>query len=173
MRHLLNASYLNATPFPSPLFSVTELASALPYLENTQLSQLMKIFVEAYVMNATPIGSLVILDIVAGFLEAFLRTTFHRLSLCWQPSLESLPTDLPPPHGLTAPAFHNPSNPSTMATTATMGGTMGVSSLGGENSSEVLLCRFIYQQCSIPPSYAGMENEGSWLHNSTIHCFYC
>ena len=33
---------------------VGDLAAALPYLENTQLCQLMKIFVEAYVLNAPP-----------------------------------------------------------------------------------------------------------------------
>ena len=58
---------------------VADLSAILPWLENYQLSQLMKIFVESYVLNAPPI----VHDIVAGFLEAFLGTTFRRLSICW------------------------------------------------------------------------------------------
>lgn len=58
---------------------IADLSAMLPWLENYQLSQLMKIFVESYVLNAPPI----VHDIVAGFLESFLGTTFRRLSVCW------------------------------------------------------------------------------------------
>jgi Exportin-5 family len=58
---------------------IADLSAILPWLENYQLSQLMKIFVESYVLNAPPI----VHDIVAGFLESFLGTTFRRLSVCW------------------------------------------------------------------------------------------
>ena len=58
---------------------IADLSAILPWLENYQLSQLMKIFVESYVLNAPPM----VYDIVAGFLEAFLGTTFRRLSICW------------------------------------------------------------------------------------------
>ena len=58
---------------------IADLSAILPWLENYQLSQLMKIFVESYVLNAPPM----VYDVVAGFLEAFLGTTFRRLSICW------------------------------------------------------------------------------------------
>lgn len=58
---------------------IADLSARLPWLENYQLSQLMKIFVESYVLNAPPI----VHDVVAGLLESFLGTTFRRLSVCW------------------------------------------------------------------------------------------
>ena len=61
---------------------LSELGAVLPSLENNQLSQLMKTFVESYVLNAPPVA----FDIVAAFLEVFLSTTFRRLSLCWDRS---------------------------------------------------------------------------------------
>ena len=61
---------------------IRELGSILPWLENNQLSQLMKTFVESFVLNAPP----VVFDVVAGFLEIFLTTTFRRLAVCWERS---------------------------------------------------------------------------------------
>ena len=61
---------------------ICELSSILPWLENNQLSQLMKTFIESFVLNAPP----VVFDVVAGFLEIFLTTTFRRLAVCWERS---------------------------------------------------------------------------------------
>mmetsp|Transcript_27917 Transcript_27917/g.26770 ORF Transcript_27917/g.26770 Transcript_27917/m.26770 type:complete len:1397 (+) Transcript_27917:334-4524(+) len=58
---------------------VSDLSLVLPWLENHHLSQLMKTFVECYVLNSPPVQS----DIVAKFLEAFLGTTFRRVAVCW------------------------------------------------------------------------------------------
>lgn len=59
---------------------VSDLSLVLPWLENHHLSQLMKTFVECYVLNSPPVQS----DVVAKFLEAFLGTTFKRVAVCWQ-----------------------------------------------------------------------------------------
>lgn len=58
---------------------VADLSAILPWLENYQLSQLMKTFVESFVLNAPT----VVHDIVAGFMDAFFVTTFSRLGMCW------------------------------------------------------------------------------------------
>ena len=62
---------------------IVELGTVLPWLENNQLSQLMKTFVESFVLNAPPVA----FDIVAGFLEVFLSSTFRRLAVCWDGSV--------------------------------------------------------------------------------------
>jgi hypothetical protein len=58
---------------------IADLSSILPWLENYQLSQLMKTFVESFVLNAPTVCH----DIVAGFMDSFFVTTFSRLGVCW------------------------------------------------------------------------------------------
>lgn len=73
--------------YPELSAVIADLGSMLPWLENYQLSQLMKIFVESFVLNAPP----VVFDIVASFLESFLVTTFRRLSTCWTDDISANP----------------------------------------------------------------------------------
>jgi len=69
----------------------------------------------------------VVLDTVASFLEAFLRTTFHRLTVCWQADDAAL-----------AAAAAAAAGPPAAA-------------------QEMLLCRHLYRLCSIPDGHLGLE----------------
>ena len=104
---------------------IADLSAILPWLENYQLSQLMKIFVESYVLNAPPM----VYDIVAGFLEAFLGTTFRRLSICWS---------------------------DTVTVTGTGTGTGGNNSIDDEAA---VLQRLIYRECNLPQGFGGFDTN--------------
>ena len=104
---------------------IADLSAILPWLENYQLSQLMKIFVESYVLNAPPM----VYDIVAGFLEAFLGTTFRRLSICWS---------------------------DTVTGTGTGTGAGGSNNIDDEAA---VLQRLIYRECNLPQGFGGFDTN--------------
>jgi hypothetical protein len=66
---------LYASPQHCPL--AADLAAVIPHLENSQLSQLARIALEPYVLNAPPTTQ--VYDTVAALLSVFLNNVFRRL----------------------------------------------------------------------------------------------